>query len=493
MKPGPYIVSNWVEGDQFYGRETLCSTLVETPARCVYLVGMRRIGKTSLLKRVARMLNPYALYCDLMQAAAHTDQQATLDERRLVRLMRRELLLKAAQSEALRETRPTWDRSESSLITWLEEASWAWEEAGLTLTLLWDEAEMLRRLPASTLMNLRALLQHSNSLRLVVCASKGLAALNEQWRDDGVSPFLFGFKTVYIAGLTDQAANELISQRGAVQVAPEVAETIRRLTGNHPFLIQHLCDRLFRDGSLRAPTERDTAVDPMMADLFVIDMSYLSPGEQAILYELAQHSNRQRGEIQQHTGLTDEALHSFAQGMLNLGYMRTLPDGCWAVGNEYLARWLRSNPAQAASSVTDQASLEVVDEELQRLEMDKMSRRRREQALREQAEQAPRASTEALAGELERLRAEIAAIEQQLTQRKQQTTPLPVLPEPLSEREGEVLRLLARGLRNAEIARHLTVSENTVKAHIKRIYRKLMVHDRVQAIRRARELGLIKP
>jgi DNA-binding NarL/FixJ family response regulator len=101
--------------------------------------------------------------------------------------------------------------------------------------------------------------------------------------------------------------------------------------------------------------------------------------------------------------------------------------------------------------------------------------------------------TEALAGELERLRAEIAAIEQQLTQRKQQTTPLPVLPEPLSEREGEVLRLLARGLRNAEIARHLTVSENTVKAHIKRIYRKLMVHDRVQAIRRARELGLIKP
>jgi DNA-binding NarL/FixJ family response regulator len=56
-----------------------------------------------------------------------------------------------------------------------------------------------------------------------------------------------------------------------------------------------------------------------------------------------------------------------------------------------------------------------------------------------------------------------------------------------------VLRLLARGLRNAEIARHLTVSENTVKAHIKRIYRKLMVHDRVQAIRRARELGLIKP
>ena len=65
------------------------------------------------------------------------------------------------------------------------------------------------------------------------------------------------------------------------------------------------------------------------------------------------------------------------------------------------------------------------------------------------------------------------------------------LEEPLSERELEVLRLLAQGRRNGEIARDLVVSENTVKAHVKHIYRKLGVADRVQAANRGRELGLL--
>jgi LuxR family maltose regulon positive regulatory protein len=90
------------------------------------------------------------------------------------------------------------------------------------------------------------------------------------------------------------------------------------------------------------------------------------------------------------------------------------------------------------------------------------------------------------------LRAEIATLEQHVAARKQQTTPVPAPAEPLSEREGEVLRLLAQGLRNPEIAHRLTISDNTVKAHVKQIYRKLEVHDRVQAIIRARELGLLR-
>jgi LuxR family maltose regulon positive regulatory protein len=64
------------------------------------------------------------------------------------------------------------------------------------------------------------------------------------------------------------------------------------------------------------------------------------------------------------------------------------------------------------------------------------------------------------------------------------------LVEPLSEREIEVLRLLADGLTNAEIAQRLYLSPNTLKAHTQNIYSKLDVHSRVQAVNRARELGL---
>ena len=63
--------------------------------------------------------------------------------------------------------------------------------------------------------------------------------------------------------------------------------------------------------------------------------------------------------------------------------------------------------------------------------------------------------------------------------------------ESLSEREGEMLTFLARGLTNAEIAQASYVSVNTVKTHLKNVYAKLGVHSRRQAAARGRELGLV--
>jgi DNA-binding CsgD family transcriptional regulator len=62
----------------------------------------------------------------------------------------------------------------------------------------------------------------------------------------------------------------------------------------------------------------------------------------------------------------------------------------------------------------------------------------------------------------------------------------------ISERELEVLELLAAGRSNKEIAGQLNVSPNTVKTHIARLYEKLDVGRRTEAILRARELGMIR-
>jgi DNA-binding CsgD family transcriptional regulator len=62
----------------------------------------------------------------------------------------------------------------------------------------------------------------------------------------------------------------------------------------------------------------------------------------------------------------------------------------------------------------------------------------------------------------------------------------------ISERELEVLGLLAAGRSNKEIARGLGVSPNTVKTHITSLYEKLEVKRRTEAILRARELGVIR-
>ncbi len=67
---------------------------------------------------------------------------------------------------------------------------------------------------------------------------------------------------------------------------------------------------------------------------------------------------------------------------------------------------------------------------------------------------------------------------------------LNLLVNELSNREKEVLRLLAQGFENKEIAIRLFIAEQTVKNHVSVIYSKLGVHDRVQASRKADEIGI---
>jgi LuxR family maltose regulon positive regulatory protein len=111
-----------------------------------------------------------------------------------------------------------------------------------------------------------------------------------------------------------------------------------------------------------------------------------------------------------------------------------------------------------------------------------------------------RAEADAL---LERLRTDAQAAGrlqtvERIRRLRGETPPAPINPpalagpvEPLSEREVEVLRRMAEGLSNPEIARRLHLSPNTLKAHSRNIYRKLDAHNRMEAVNKARELKII--
>jgi LuxR family maltose regulon positive regulatory protein len=74
---------------------------------------------------------------------------------------------------------------------------------------------------------------------------------------------------------------------------------------------------------------------------------------------------------------------------------------------------------------------------------------------------------------------------------KNDLSPSQQLVDPLSEREIEILNLIAAGLKNKEIAEQLIISLNTVLYHIKNIYRKLGVNKRTLAIAKAKEIKII--
>ena len=90
------------------------------------------------------------------------------------------------------------------------------------------------------------------------------------------------------------------------------------------------------------------------------------------------------------------------------------------------------------------------------------------------------------------------AVTRQLLDRVARRLPAPVTGDPgafaeLTEREREVLELLARGMSNAEIAAALVVGDATVKTHVSNVLMKLGLRDRVQAVVLAYETGLVTP
>lgn len=89
---------------------------------------------------------------------------------------------------------------------------------------------------------------------------------------------------------------------------------------------------------------------------------------------------------------------------------------------------------------------------------------------------------------LDRLR---AGFEAETRKNETKSAPAPALIEPLSQRELEVLRLIARGFSNQEISEGLFLALDTVKGHNRRIFEKLQVQRRTEAVARARELGLL--
>ena len=221
----PYIVGRWVRNQNHYGRQRLFTYLLNTSDSAVWVVGSRRIGKTSLLRQLEFLTDSpgsdlVPLFWDMQGCANSGDLSFEL-----FMAIEDEAERFAALGVIVAEL-----EGQDALVI-LRRVGRSVAAAGKTLLLLIDEAEVLINLARGEpgwLARLRKVLQDGHH-RTILTSTKLLAQLNEITADWDTSPFLFGFSMVNLWSLDDDAAVALVEQRQSdhpIQVDPALLEEI---------------------------------------------------------------------------------------------------------------------------------------------------------------------------------------------------------------------------------------------------------------------------
>src|SRR5512134_2523126 len=236
----PFIAGSWVRGDDFFGRADTIREALEGERHSLWVLGGRRLGKTSLLKELEHRVQrsretPFvALYWDL---------QGSGDARGLAET----LLSSVEDSEAFcRATDVQVEDLESMPVAdMLATLVRRTVRSGWRLLLLVDEAEellLVGRTDPGILARLRRVLSRGPDIRTVITATRLLARIDEQ-PPLQTSPFLPGFiPPSYLTPLSLDEGRALLARGG---FAREEVELALQRTGCHPFLVQLLASRLF--------------------------------------------------------------------------------------------------------------------------------------------------------------------------------------------------------------------------------------------------------
>lgn len=330
----PFIAGSWVRGDNFFGRGAVLREILEGERHALWIVGPRRLGKTSLLKELELRAQQNAqtafvpLYWDLQGS---TDARGLADA----------LLGSVEDSEAFRRATDVAveDLEGLGIADMLTTAVRKTVRAGWRLLLLIDEAEELLTLVRSAptlLPRLRRVFQKGVDVRTVLVSTRRLARLDEE-AELLTSPFLQGFiPPIYLAPLAADESRALLARGGFA--ADEIEEVIAR-TANHPFLLQLIASRLFESRDLQSTLDQ-VACDEMVANFFSVDFQTLDANERTLLEETVRAGQRSGVDLGRAAGLAPEAAEALLFGLRMMGYL-TLDGAHYAVGNWFFERWLR--------------------------------------------------------------------------------------------------------------------------------------------------------
>jgi len=365
----PYVVGQWVRGERFYGRSSLIDEILDGPRNSIWVLGTRRIGKTSLLKQLEHLTSTdgseyVPVFWDFQGADNPGELSLTFSDA----LLDAEDRLDAIGIEVS-------DFDGGDLFASMGTLRRKVRSQGRSLLLLCDEVEELlnlHRQDPALLRKLRRAMQSQDGVRSVLTSSIRLCELAEQ-RDD-TSPFLHGFSPpLYISGFSTDEALALVRQdQSSSGSRPEIddedASEICRRCDNHPYLVQLVCKRFLETGDFEEAC-RQVATDRMINYFFSVDFEMLSSTEKTVLRLIAEQGSATDESIhavmQVATADRDDAL----QRLENLGFIGRDEDKNYVLPSFFLRRWLEDlaikqppPPPQSASLHEDPTiSVQTID------------------------------------------------------------------------------------------------------------------------------------
>ena len=337
----PYVVGQWVCGQKFYGRARLIAEILEGNRNSLWLLGTRRIGKTSLLKQLEHITTHstesgyFPLFWDFQGVDSSEELRMSFSDSLLDAEERLETLGVAVH-----------DIETDNLFTSLSYLRRKLRSKQLRLLLLCDEVEELIQLnvkDSSLLSKLRRTMQSHADTRTVLASSIRLWALASQKGD--TSPFLHGFApALYIRTLSNQEALSLIRQENLpLKARPcldeKTAELIRSRCDNHPYLIQLTGKRYQELNDIEETIEQVTA-DEMISYFFSVDFGMLSEDERNVINLLAERSSSTSNTILERLSIDAGVLNGSLHRLERLGYIRRNKKREFLLVNYFFKKWL---------------------------------------------------------------------------------------------------------------------------------------------------------
>ncbi|MCG3118959.1 MAG: Serine/threonine-protein kinase PknD [bacterium] len=275
--PNPFVIGQWVRGEKFFGRDALITELLEGPRSAIWVAGLRRMGKTSLLREIERRVAKEVATAYL---PLYWDLEGALDDVTL----RESLLAALDEIPSGLEAEAEWEElSPPEVIRKIQKAA---RQQGKILLLLCDEVEALLAVAKDNphlLARLRRVMQTSDSVRCILTATRRLARL-ETLETTETSPFLHGFvPPLYLPPMNEAEIQPLLAKAG---FAPEMQKILYQLAGGHPFLLQVLAKRTLELGAVDQAFE-SMKHDETLQNFFIVDYNTLQPTEKALLRRCA--------------------------------------------------------------------------------------------------------------------------------------------------------------------------------------------------------------